>query len=328
MQRKYQFKVAAEYSGYTIIDYLTTILPQYSKNTIKKMFHNQCVKLNESIVHSTSRVKTDNGVSISLPKAEVNAYPTVAPKLEIIFENEHFLVVNKPSGIPVIPERWSHQNLFKDGVIHHIKAKGEKASPRVVHRIDKGASGAVIVAKTAEIERNLSKLFETRKIYKEYIALVSGTPNESGRIELKIAQASKHSNRMIISEFGKSAITNYEILEHYKDFSLLKIVIETGRTHQIRLHMSSQGYPLAVDDMYGYRTFLKLSDIKDKYHPKKGKQEKPLISRLSLHAYKVSFTLPGEEPFTITAPLPKDFQVVIKKLRKFRSQGAPSNILE
>lgn len=323
MERHYQFKITSEYQGYTVFDYLQHQLVDFSAGKIKKMLYDKLVTVNQEVADTHHRLYQNDKVEVDIAGNQQQDYVATPPEMEVLFENDVFLVVNKPAGIPVVPERWMPGSPFKKSLWNYFAQTGQQCDPRIVHRIDKDASGAVIVAKTHDMKRYLGKLFEEGVLYKEYMALVAGVPPQSGRIELNIAQASKHTSRMVVSEFGKHAVTNYEVVEMFRDFALVKINIETGRTHQIRVHMSSQGYPLAVDPIYGYRAALLLSDIKRSYRPKKGLPEKPLISRLTLHAYRVSFPLPdSQQTFQVEAPLPKDFQLVLKMLRKYRSQGA------
>ena len=327
MQRKYEFKISSEYAGYTLYDYLKNQMPEYSPNIIKKMFHNHIVILNGQKIESFNRVCENDVIRILIPSQHEAEYPSQAPSFDVLFENEQFLVVNKPAGIPVIPERWVHEHYFKSAVVSHLEKNGESnVEPRIVHRIDKETSGAVLVAKNEQMERYLAKLFESHAIEKEYLAIVAGVPADSGRIELPIAQANKYSTKMVVSPTGKPAITTYELVEVLGDFSILKVKIETGRTHQIRVHLASQGYPLAVDSLYGYRNAIRLSEIKASYRPKKFEAERPIISRLTLHAHKISFTLPNEEPFSVEAPLAEDMQVLIKMLRKYRPKRSFSEL--
>ena len=318
-QRKYQWKVEYQYAGYTVYDFLQRHLPEYSEKTIRKMLHNQIVLLHNTPIDSSIRLKTGEQVKIAVPRERLKEYPVTPLSLKVIYETDELLVVNKEAGVAVIPERWSHQTIFKQALRHYL---GEQSQPRIVHRIDKDASGAVLVAKNAEMERYLGQLFEQRTIDKEYLALVAGIPyQDSGRIEAKLAQASSRSSRMIISEFGKSAVTHYRLLEAFRDFALLGVRIETGRSHQIRVHLASQGYPLAIDPLYGFRSCLSLSEIKSGYQTKKTRPEKPLMSRLTLHARSLAFTMPQGEKIQVEAPLPDDFTLLLKMLRKYRPQG-------
>jgi len=313
-----------EYGGYSIAEFLSKQMLAYSVSTLRKMVYQKIVEVNREIVTDpTQKVRTGDTVVVEIPKDHVEEYAMAAPELPILFENQELLVVNKPAGVPVVAERWNEQNVFKDAIFQHLEESGESAEPNIVHRIDKDASGIVLLAKTKPMHRYLNQLFEERKIKKEYLALVAGVPQQQGRIELKIAPASRHDSRQIISEFGKMAITNYQVRESFRDFALLEVNIETGRTHQIRVHLASQGYPLAVDPIYGYRNCLRLSDIKLNYQ-RKSRTEKALIARLTLHAWRVSLILPNQEPLNVEAPIPDDFELILKMLRKYRGTGGPA----
>ncbi|NUM36292.1 MAG: RluA family pseudouridine synthase [Candidatus Brocadiae bacterium] len=319
-QRKYGFTVTQEYAGYSLCDYLVHQMIHFSQQTLKKMIHSKLVLVNGENVGAFTRLLAGDEVKIEIPLDQKETYEP-CPPLEILFENAQFLVVNKPAGLAVVQERWKHDNFFKEAILQHYqKTKQEDCLPLAVHRIDKETSGAVLVAKNKQMESYLCGLFEEHKIQKEYLALVAGIPENKGRIELKIVQASDKSSKMIVSESGKEAITNYELLETFGDFSLLKVTPETGRTHQIRVHLASQGYPLAIDSLYGYRNAIKLSEIKPSYKPKDTNLERPILSRLTLHAHRISFQLPDEQPFSIEAPIPEDLELLIKMLRKYRPQ--------
>ena len=317
-QRKYGFTVTQEYAGYSLCDYLFRQMIHFSPQTLKKMIHSDMVLVNGQNVDAFTRLLVGDDVKVEIPLEKKEEYAP-APPLEILYENMQFLVVNKPAGLAVVQERWKHDNFFKDSILQHYqKTKQENSLPLTVHRIDKETSGVVLVAKNKQMETYLCDLFEKHEIQKEYLAIVAGVPEEKGRIELKIEQASDKSSKMIVSEKGKEAITNYELIETFGDFSLLRVRPETGRTHQIRVHLASQGYPLAIDSLYGYRSAIKLSEIKPSYKPKDEGTERPLISRLTLHAHKLSFRLPNEDPFSVEAPLPEDMELLIKMLRKYR----------
>lgn len=320
-QLKYHLEVPLEFAGYTVQEFLANQLLQFSAATIKKMLYHHRVKIADTTVKATYELKVGDVIEIKLAPETADQYPTSAPQLPILFENSDFLVADKPAGMPVVAERWNQLNLFKQAILQHLQNTNQTScEPNLVHRIDKEASGLVILSKNIEMERYLNKLFEQHTITKEYLAIVAGVPPEQGRIELRLKPASRHENRMLINENGKIAITNYKTIERFRDFALLHVNIETGRTHQIRVHLASQGYPLAVDSLYGYRACIKLSDLKPHYR-KKG-EEKALISRLTLHAWKLSFELPDHQKFQIEAPIPEDMQIILKMLRKYRPAGS------
>lgn len=236
-------------------------------------------------------------------------------KPKILFEDDELVVVNKPPGILSIPDRYRPEKF-------NLKAHlGQKRSDvRVVHRLDKNTSGVICFAKTETAHKALSLQFEARTAEKKYLALVEGIVYRAeGIVDSPIATDSHKQGRMIISSKGKASHTEYRILEAFKHYSLLEVVIKTGRTHQIRVHLASIGHPLAADALYGNRDAVFLSQIKGrKYRRGKNQEEKPLISRTCLHAGYLAIVHPGSgQKINFEAPLPKDFQAMLSQLRKW-----------
>jgi len=193
-----------------------------------------------------------------------------------------------------------------------------------VHRLDKETSGILLFAKNAVAHKKFSQLFEQRKIQKFYLTVVDGRPfEESGTIDKKIAPTPNHKDRMRIDKRGKESITKFKVLEFFKDFSLLEVEILTGRTHQIRVHLESEGIPLASDPMYSRRTALFTSDIKGrKFKAKKNIEERPLIGRSILHAWRLTFEHPiTGESIDLEAAIPKDIRAVISQLKKWNGKN-------
>ncbi|MCB0283716.1 MAG: RluA family pseudouridine synthase [Calditrichaeota bacterium] len=239
--------------------------------------------------------------------------------IDILFENEQVIAVNKTSALPVIPDRFG---LFKynlrDLVSAYLKKGDETAEAMVVHRIDADTSGVVLFAKNSDYHRHLNIMFEEKKIMKIYHAIVTGNPtNMNGKIDLAIQQAGRNNSRMIVSQEGKPAITQYSVLESFEQFSLVELKPFTGRTHQIRVHLKAIGHPLAIDPVYGLDRGINLSMLKKGYRHK-DKQPANLCDRLTLHAYSLLFNDPlTENTVTIVADPPKDFQALLKALRKY-----------
>lgn len=236
-------------------------------------------------------------------------------KLEIIYEDEAIIVVNKPPFFLTIPDRYAPN---KANIYQTLTDKFAKVY--IVHRLDKETSGILVFAKTEAAHKNLSQQFENRETDKYYYTLVDGNVHvEEGIIDKPIARSLTHQNKMVINDRGKPSITHYKVLERFKHFTLVEANIKTGRTHQIRVHFEAIGYPLAVDPIYSRRSSFMLSEIKQrKYRLGKDQVERPLIERSILHAYRLRLVHPvSGESMEWTAELPKDFSAVLKQLRKW-----------
>ncbi|MGL4369068.1 MAG: RluA family pseudouridine synthase, partial [Spirochaetota bacterium] len=188
-----------------------------------------------------------------------------------------------------------------------------------VHRLDRDTSGVILFAKDAESFRTMSIAFEQRRVVKKYIAILSGVPLEPhGTINFPIAEHPGKKGMMRTAKKGKESLTEYTIIEKFRDYSVAEVTLHTGRTHQIRVHFKAFGYPLAVDPMYGGQEDIRLSKIKKKkYHFPEWENERPLISRVSLHSWKLTFPHPATgESITCEAALAKDMTALLFQLRK------------
>ncbi len=239
----------------------------------------------------------------------------MAFKPEIIYKDQALLVVNKPSGVLSIPGRSANQGA---SLLEVLNKRFDSCF--TVHRLDALTSGVICFARTPEAHKNLSMQFQNREVTKIYKALVEGKVyDDKGEIDKPIAAHNSISGRMVVSAKGKNALTLYNVLERFRNFTFLEADIKTGRTHQIRVHMAAIGHPLAVDAVYGSREELYLSEIKLKGF-RKGKfdEERPLMKRNALHASKLTIKHPENgETMTFEAPLPKDFRAVLNQLRKW-----------
>ena len=242
-----------------------------------------------------------------------------SPKISILYEDAHLLAINKPAGLLSIPGRY---DVNKPNVKHIIEKKYDKAW--VVHRLDKDTSGLICFALTEETHRLLSLQFESRTVEKKYWAIVHGRPPSlEGTINKPIAQHPYTTGKMAISPKGKKAVTHYRAIEVFRHFSLLECQIETGRTHQIRVHLESLGCPIAGDGLYGKSKTLLLSTIKQKgFKLRKGESERALLSRQALHAVQLKLTHPfTEQAISFEAPLPKDMNATLNQLRKWNKEN-------
>lgn len=236
-------------------------------------------------------------------------------RADIIFEDADYIIVNKSAGVLTIPDRFTKTIPNLADIL-----KQTRDEVFVVHRIDKDTSGIVCFAKNKDAHKDLNTQFENHTVSKNYIALVSGEIRDaSGTIDLPISPDPANPGMVFIDKKkGKNSVTCYEFLERFKGLTLVNANPRTGRTHQIRIHFASIGHPLAVDPLYGNNDALFLSSFKRNYKLKKNMDEKPIMSRLTLHAEGITFKhLRTGGDISFRAPIPDDFATLLKLLRKY-----------
>lgn len=233
---------------------------------------------------------------------------------DIIFENDSFIAINKPSGLLSIPDRLGQEISLKDIL------KEKKGNIYTVHRLDRDTSGIIVFAKTEEAHKQLSQLFEGREMEKYYQGLVYGKiVNPSGNIDAPIMEHPGKTTRMMTYAKGKASSTDYTVLESFRLYSWVEFRIHTGRTHQIRVHMQHIGHSIVCDEIYGDPKPVLLSSLKKNFKLAKiAEEEKPILSRLALHSHRLTFTL-NNETFELEAPVPKDLRAVLQQLRKWKA---------
>ncbi|MFZ1704773.1 MAG: RluA family pseudouridine synthase [Saprospiraceae bacterium] len=236
-------------------------------------------------------------------------------ELETIYEDDGMLAINKPSGLLTIPDRF---NAEAPNAMAILQKKYETLIP--IHRLDRFTSGVVLFAKNAEIHREMSIKFEEREVTKNYLAIVDGRLDPpSGVIKAALAESMTIRGKMVINKRGKDSITEYKVVEQFNRFAFVSLHILTGRMHQIRVHMQHIGHPLVVDNLYGQREMLFLSEVKQKrFNIGKYEEERPIMARQPLHAHELTFVHPLTlHKTTCTAPLPKDMAALVRQLEKW-----------
>jgi 23S rRNA pseudouridine1911/1915/1917 synthase len=238
--------------------------------------------------------------------------------ISILFEDDYLMVVEKPASLLSIPDRF-HPD--KENVLDLLRVGREEVF--TVHRLDRETSGIMVFAKTREAHRELSLQFEKRAVVKKYLAVVLGRVMEDeGKIDLSIGESATHPGKMEIKGRGKPSLTYYKVLERFKGFTFVEADIQTGRTHQIRVHFAAIGHPLAVDPLYGGNEGFYISALKGrKFKLGKFEEERPLTARVTLHAHALAFKHPVTgEAMQFESVWPKDFAAVVNQLRKWAKE--------
>lgn len=232
--------------------------------------------------------------------------------IELLYEDENYLVVSKPSGLLTIQDRYKAE-------VPNVKQYLQEVYGEVftVHRLDKDTSGVICFARNATAHKDLNEQFAHGEVRKIYLAFVSGAPSiDEGQVDMPIFNDMKNSGRMLVHAKGKEALTYFRVLEKFGNISLLECFPRTGRTHQIRVHCHYLGCPLLVDALYHNKSEFFLSEIKRKFNYTKFEEEKPLVSRLTLHASSLQFKKLNGEVLQVDCKLPKDLSALQKQLSK------------
>ena len=292
-------KLVSEEENIRIDKYLASIL-DYSRETIQKLIDGNLVLVNDKPIKASFKVSLHDQVVIhdGDMKVEEDVLP-VKMDLDIIYEDEYLMVINKPSGLVVHPGNGNYNNTLVNGLMYYTKNLsniGGDIRPGIVHRIDKDTSGLLLVAKTNQVHELLAEDFKNKRIKREYIALLDGVfPNGSATIDAPIGRDKQNREKMAVIEEGKHAVTHMKVLKRYQKYTLVSCILETGRTHQIRVHMAYIGYPVHNDPVYSKREATSFGQF--------------------LHSYKMNFIHPiTKKEMEFTCPLPEYFENFLKEL--------------
>lgn len=298
------FNINSEEEGQRIDKYLSIMIEGKSRSFVQGLIDEKKVKANSKVIKSNYKIKKGDFIEVEVPEPVELNVSAEEMNLDIVYEDEDVLVVNKEKGIVVHPAPGNYTGTLVNGILHHcsdLSGINGVIRPGIVHRIDKDTSGILVIAKNDEAHNDLAAQFKEHSIKREYYALVEGKfSNVKGSVDKPISRDKKERIKMAINSDGKRAVTHYEVLEQYdKGVSLVKCTLETGRTHQIRVHMSSIGHPLVGDLVYGY------------------KRQKFNIEGQALHAKTLGFIHPRtKEYMEFTSELPHYFKELLEKLRK------------
>jgi len=309
--------------GLRLDQFLVLHCPDFSRSILQKAIEAQCVLVNDKPSKAGLKMKAGDRVRIWLPEPQ---RPDPAPEnipLQILYEDEHLALVNKPFNMVVHPAKGNWSGTLVNALAFHfseLSTLGGEYRPGIVHRLDRDTSGVILVAKEEATHRDLSMQFETRKIFKEYLAITQGVlDRDSDYIERRIGHHKHDRVKMAVTDDedeGKDAVTFYEVMERFRGYTLVRLQPKTGRTHQIRVHLASVGAPVLADKLYSGRDTFRLSDLTPRIA---AEEDEVLMPRQALHAWRLRLIHPKtKEVIAVQAPLPPEFDKTLAALRKLR----------
>lgn len=283
--------------------YLNMVQDELSRSFIQQLIEDEKILINDAPCKSNSKVKNGDTITIEdFELAPIEAKPEDIP-LDIIYEDQDIVVINKPKGMVVHPSVGNYEHTLVNALLFHchdLSGINGKIRPGIVHRIDKDTTGCIVACKNDKAHEAIALQLADKTCHREYIALVEGViEHNSGTIDAPIGRDPKDRKKMTVTEINsKEAVTHFDVVERFKNYTLIKCKLETGRTHQIRVHMQFIGHPIVGDEVYGRRKTLK--DTQGQV----------------LHAYKLELIHPStKEKMTFEAELPAYFQELLTKIR-------------
>jgi len=280
--------------------YLTQVFPQFSRAYLQKLIVQGSILVNGQRTKANQRLTNVDKITVELPPLPVHPLAEPIP-LTIIYEDADILVIDKPAGLTVHPAPGHPSHTLVNALLAHcpsLAMSNEAMRPGIVHRLDKDTSGLIVIAKNDSVREYLSAQFKNRTVIKGYLVLIKGRLHpEQGIIEASIGRDPHNRQRMAIVEKGKEASTQYQVRKYLDDYTLVEVTPLTGRTHQIRVHLSAIGYPVVGDSLYGTKSTH--------------------LNRQFIHAYRLGFCLPSTKQYQeFNAPLPVDLEQALEHLAR------------
>lgn len=305
-----QLSVDEALSGLRLDQALAKLLPEHSRSKLTQWIKEGKVTVDDQPAKAKQKVLGGEEITVEVEEEAETNWQAEAVPLNIVFEDEEIIVINKPAGLVVHPGAGNSSGTLVNGLLHHCPELQNVPRAGLIHRLDKDTTGLLVIAKTALAHTHLTQLLQERNIKREYLALVKGVLTGGGTIDEPIGRHPRSRLKMAVVETGRLAVTHFRLQEKFNHYTLLKVMLETGRTHQIRVHFSHHNHPVVGDQLYSR---LQLA---------KGCSEKLADSlrsfkRQALHARHLSFEHPvSGEVVSFEAPLPEDFQQLLTVMRE------------
>lgn len=316
-----RFKVGNNLKYRRLDKYLTGRFSHFSRSRLQKLIVEQGVNINGRPAKPSCKLNPGDRIDLILPPRELRELTPEDIPINVLYEDDEMLVLNKQANLIVHPARGYKNGTLVNGLVHHfqtLSGGSDELRPGIVHRLDRNTTGCLVVAKSDTAHWKLSRQFADRTVKKTYIALAHGVPElTADRINQPLGVHPLVREKFAVRpDIGKEAVTFYEVLEAFRGYCLLKLDLKTGRTHQIRVHLAYLKHPIVADDMYGGKIVYPWQ-IEDR----PAAPEQPLLGRCALHAWRLEINHPTTlERMHFEAPLPDDMQTFLDALRQWRKK--------
>lgn len=311
-EKTIRFQLGTEYNGKRLDKVLAEMFPEYSRSCLQDWLKNGFITVNAEAADSKQKVKGGEWLQMDIPQlAKVSDVQAEAIELQVVYDDAELIVINKPAGMVVHPAAGNPGGTMQNALLHRYPELSGLPRCGIVHRLDKDTSGLLVVARTLQAHKSLVEQLQQRTVSREYVAIVQGTLVAGGRIEAPVGRHPQDRKRMCVRQGGRSAVTHYRVMERYRQHTSLQVTLETGRTHQIRVHMAHIKKPVVGDPVYGGRLRIPAGSTESLHH---------LLSnfrRQALHAARLGLLHPGNgEALQWQAGIPDDMRALMIELKR------------
>ena len=320
MQKSQLLEIPPECAGQRLDQAITGLFPDYSRAQLQQWIRDGLVRLNDAPLRGRDKVKGGEQISVTVPAAVEATWQAQDIPLEILFEDAEILVINKPAGLVMHPGAGNEEGTLLNALIHYAPELKTLARAGIVHRLDKETSGLLVVARTDRARLRLIEQLQERSVAREYLAVVCGVMVSGGTVDAPIDRHPTQRTRMAVMSQGRPAVSHYRVVTRYRAHTLVRVSLESGRTHQIRVHMAHIKYPVVGDPVYGGRLKLPVGCSEALAAALRG------FRRQALHATRLGLIHPvtGEE-LSWARPMPADMQQLVDELARDVQQHAQDN---
>lgn len=301
------FVIAMDHSGMRLDQAIADLMPDYSRSRLQQWIKQGAITVNGAQFKPKEKVKVNDLIEVNAELEPQGVWLPEPVDLDIVYEDESIIILNKPTGLVVHPAAGNYSGTLVNGLLHYNESLNNVPRAGIVHRLDKDTTGLMVIAKTLQAHAHIVAQLQDRSMGREYEAVVTGVMTGGGKVDEPIARHSRDRKKMTVTPFGKHAVTHYRLIKKFEHHTHIRVKLETGRTHQIRVHMSHIGYSLVGDATYAGRSKVPAGTSPE------FKEALRAFPRQALHAKKLTLIHPQtEEEMSWEVDLPQDMIDLLK----------------